>query len=56
MHAEIGRALATPTVRDRFAGIGVEPGWRHAGSDAGFVLEEIERWARVIKETGTTAN
>jgi len=56
LHAEIVRALATPAVRDRFTGIGVEPGGDTPDQAQAFVLGEIERWARVIKETGTTAN
>jgi tripartite-type tricarboxylate transporter receptor subunit TctC len=56
LHAEIVRALATPAVRDRFIGIGVEPGGDTPDQTQAFVLGEIERWARVIKETGTTAN
>ena len=56
LHAEIVRALATPAVRDRFTGIGVEPGGDTPDQTQAFVLGEIERWARVIKETGTTAN
>ena len=56
LHAEIVRALTTPAVRDRFTGIGVEPGGDTPDQAQAFVLGEIERWARVIKETGTTAN
>src|SRR5712691_718336 len=56
LHAEIVRALAMPAVRDRFTGIGVEPGGDTPDQTQAFVLGEIERWARVIKETGTTAN
>jgi tripartite-type tricarboxylate transporter receptor subunit TctC len=56
LHAEIVLALATPAVRDRFIGIGVEPGGDTPDQTQAFVLGEIERWARVIKETGTTAN
>jgi len=56
LHAEIVRALATPAVRDRFTGIGVEPGGDTPDQTQAFVLGEIERWARVIKETGTTAH
>jgi tripartite-type tricarboxylate transporter receptor subunit TctC len=55
MHTEIARALASPSVRDRFASIGVEPGGDKPNDAHAFVLAEIERWARVIKETGTTA-
>jgi tripartite-type tricarboxylate transporter receptor subunit TctC len=56
LHGEIVHALATPAVRDRLAGIGVEPGGDTPDQTQAFVLGEIERWARVIKETGTTAH
>jgi len=56
LHAEIARALATPAVRERLANIGVEPGGDTPDQAQAFVLGEIERCARVIKETGTTAH
>jgi tripartite-type tricarboxylate transporter receptor subunit TctC len=56
LHGEIGHALATSAVRERLAGIGVEPGGDTPDQTQAFVLGEIERWARVIKETGTTAH
>jgi tripartite-type tricarboxylate transporter receptor subunit TctC len=56
LHGEITHALATAAVRERLAGIGVEPGGDTPDQTQAFVLAEIERWARVIKETGTKAH
>jgi tripartite-type tricarboxylate transporter receptor subunit TctC len=56
MHAEIVRALALPAVKTRLEGIGVQPGGDTPDDTQAFVLGEIERWAKVVKETGTTMN
>jgi tripartite-type tricarboxylate transporter receptor subunit TctC len=56
LHAEIVKALATQAVKDRLANIGVEPGGDTPDATQAFVLAEIERWAKVVKDTGTTIN
>ena len=56
LHAEIVKALATPSVKDRLANIGVEPGGDTPDATQAFVLAEIERWAKVVTETGTKIN
>lgn len=56
MHAETVRALGTAEVKERFATIGVQPGGDTPDRTQAFVLEEIERWAKVVKETGVTVN
>lgn len=56
LHAEIVKALATTTVKERLAGIGVEPGGDTPDATQAFVLGEIERWAKVVKDTGTKIN
>jgi tripartite-type tricarboxylate transporter receptor subunit TctC len=56
MHAEIVRALALPAVKTRLEGIGVQPSGDTPDETQAFVLGEIERWAKVVKETGTTMN
>jgi tripartite-type tricarboxylate transporter receptor subunit TctC len=56
MHAEIVRALALPAVKTRLEGIGVQPGGDTPDETQAFVLGEIERWAKVVKDTGTTMN
>ena len=56
MHAECTRALKSPAVIERLANIGVEPGGDPPGETQAFVLAEIERWAKVVTETGTKMN
>ena len=56
LHAGIVKALAAPSVKERLTNIGVEPGGDTPDATQAFVLEEIERWAKVVKDTGTTIN
>jgi tripartite-type tricarboxylate transporter receptor subunit TctC len=55
-HAELVRALKLPAVIERFEQIGVQPGGDAPDVTQAFVLAEIERWAKVVKETGVTVN
>jgi len=55
-HAELARALKLPAVIERFEQIGVQPGGDTPTVTQAFVLAEIERWAKVVKETGVTVN
>jgi tripartite-type tricarboxylate transporter receptor subunit TctC len=43
-------------VKERLMNIGVEPGGDTPEATQAFVLEEIERWGKVVKDTGTTVN
>jgi len=53
LHGELKAALATPEVRSYFAEAGIEAvGSSPAEMDA-HLREERDRWARVIRETGT---
>ena len=56
LHAEIAKALKAPAVKERLANLGVEPGGDTPDATQAFVLAEIERWAKVVKDTGTTVN
>lgn len=56
MHAELSRALKLPDVVARFDQIGVQPGGDAPDVTQAFVLAEIERWAKVVKDTGVTVN
>ncbi len=56
MHAEIVRALAVPAVREKLGNLGVEPGGDKPDATQAFVLGEIERWAKVVKDIGLTLN
>jgi tripartite-type tricarboxylate transporter receptor subunit TctC len=56
MHAELVRALKLPAVLERFESIGVQPGGDTPADTQAFVLAEIERWAKVVKDTGVSVN
>ena len=56
LHANLVTALSTPDVKSKLAGLGVEPGGDTPDETQAFVLSEIERWAQVIKQTGTKIN
>jgi tripartite-type tricarboxylate transporter receptor subunit TctC len=56
LNAAINDALAQPDVRDRLNGLGFEP---HGGSSrefAAYLRSEVDKWARIVKATGITAN
>ena len=66
-HASVGTAvealragatdyLTKPIEVERLANIGVEPGGDPPAETQAFVLAEIERWAKVVTETGTKMN
>jgi len=55
LHAEIVRRLNAPSVKERLANIGVEPGGDTPDATHGFRAEEIGV-AKVVKDTGTTIN
>ena len=54
--AEIGDALRTGTVRDRFARIGVTPGALAREGYTVLVRSELDRWRPVIAEAGIRAD
>ena len=50
------RRWRRPRSRSGSTNIGVEPGGDTPDATQAFVLAEIERWAKVVKDTGTTMN
>jgi tripartite-type tricarboxylate transporter receptor subunit TctC len=52
LNAEIGKALATPDLRDRFAKIGVDPALGTPGELQQVIRQEMQLWSKVIKATG----
>jgi len=53
MHAECVKALKSKAVVERLSNIGVEPGGDAPADTQKFVLAEVDRWAKVVTETGT---
>lgn len=53
---EVARALASPEVREKLAGLGVEPSGMQPGEFTKFVAGEIERWTAVAKAANIKAD
>ncbi|MCC6534071.1 MAG: tripartite tricarboxylate transporter substrate binding protein [Burkholderiales bacterium] len=54
--AETRRILGLPDVRDRLLGLGAQPAGSSPEEFARFVQDEIEKWAKVIREANVTLN
>ncbi|MFM1991497.1 MAG: hypothetical protein RJA99_4454 [Pseudomonadota bacterium] len=50
--ADVGALLGTPEVRERFAGSGAEPMVTSPERFAMILREDLERWAKVVKQSG----
>lgn len=56
LHAEVRRALQLPDVKDRFADLGIDVSQGTPAELASFTRAEIERFAKVIRDTGIRAD
>jgi tripartite-type tricarboxylate transporter receptor subunit TctC len=56
LNSEINRALSAPDVRERLAQLGLE--WRSntSGEFAAFLREEVQKWAKAVKDSGAKAD
>ena len=55
LSAALTRTLASATVQQRFGGLGVDIIAMDRTAFAAFVREDFERWARIVKDAGITA-
>lgn len=51
-HREIAATLSLPDVRERLAGIGMDPVTMTPEQFTGFIREEIQKWAPVVAKSG----
>jgi tripartite-type tricarboxylate transporter receptor subunit TctC len=56
INSEITRALAAPEVAERLAQLGLEWKPNSAGEFAGFLREEVQKWAKAVKDSGAKAD
>ncbi len=56
LHAAIARALLSPELRQSFAGAGTDVVSGTSAELGALVKQEIETWARVVREAGITVN
>jgi len=52
LNGALGKVLAMPAVVERFGALGVEIRPSTSEELAAFVREDIEKWKRVVRETG----
>ena len=50
MHAELVRALAQPAVRDKLTAQGMDIVASEPGMFARFIVTEMERWGKVVRD------
>ena len=56
INREVLGILQLPDVKERFATLGADPAGTTPGEFATFINVEIEKWTRVIKQSGTTVD
>ena len=56
LNAELVKILAMPDVRQRLSGHGVEPGGGSPEAMGNLLVNEIDRWGKLIKEAGIRAD
>ena len=55
LNAEIGKVLARPDIRERFASQALDPGNRTAEQFGDYLKSEAVKWGKLIREAGITA-
>lgn len=56
MHADLTRAVASPEVKERFAQLGVEPVSSSPEQFRQFIVSEMARWGKVVKDANIRAD
>ncbi|HMS04206.1 MAG TPA: tripartite tricarboxylate transporter substrate binding protein [Burkholderiaceae bacterium] len=54
LHAELGKALAAPDVRAKLAQQGADPLGSTSEAYGRYIKSEIERWTKVVRQTGAS--
>jgi tripartite-type tricarboxylate transporter receptor subunit TctC len=56
LNSEVNRALSAPDVRERLAQLGLEWRGNTSGEFAAFLREEVQKWAKAVKDSGAKAD
>src|SRR5687767_9960572 len=56
LNSEINRALSAPEVRERLAQLGLEWRTNTSGEFAKFLRDEVQKWAKAVKDSGAKAD
>ena len=55
IHAALGRAMATPALREQLVSLGIEPVFGSQDAFAALIRSETLKWAEIVKKSGATA-
>jgi tripartite-type tricarboxylate transporter receptor subunit TctC len=55
IHAALGRAMATPALREQLVSLGIEPVFGSPEAFAALIRSETVKWAEIVKRSGATA-
>jgi tripartite-type tricarboxylate transporter receptor subunit TctC len=56
INSEITRALAAPDVKERLASLGMDWKPNSSGEFAAFLREEVQKWAKAVRDSGAKAD
>jgi tripartite-type tricarboxylate transporter receptor subunit TctC len=56
LNSELNRALSAPDVRERLAQLGLDWKSNTSGEFAAFLRDEVQKWAKAVKDSGAKAD
>lgn len=56
LHAAVGRAMATPALRQQLTVLGIEPAFNTPEEFSALIRAEIPKWAEIVKKSGAVAD
>jgi len=56
LHAALGRAMATPALKQQLVALGIEPTFGTPEEFAALIRAELPKWAEIVKKSGATAD
>lgn len=56
LHAALGRAMATPALKEQLLALGIEPTFGSPAEFEALIRAESVKWAELVKKSGATAN
>jgi tripartite-type tricarboxylate transporter receptor subunit TctC len=56
LHAALGRAMATPALKQQLIALGIEPTFGTPEEFSALIRAELPKWAEIVKKSGATAD
>ena len=56
LHTALGRAMATPALKQQLVALGIEPAFGTPEAFTALMRSELPKWAAIVKRSGATAD